>query len=57
MAPVPESCKKKRVRMQESKEEEGGGGGGGREDEEGQTVKAGETARRRQPDCKKEVRW
>ena len=46
--------------MQESKEEEGGGGGGGgggREDEEGQTVKAGETARRRQPDCKKEVRW
>jgi len=54
---VPESCKKKRVRMQESKEEEGGGGGGREEDEEGQTVKAGETARRRQPDCKKEVRW
>ena len=56
VAPVPESCKKKRVR-QEAKEEKEGGGGGREEDEEGQKAEAGETARRRWLDCKKEVDW
>ena len=39
MAPVPEPCKKKMVRLQQEEEEE----------EEGQIAEAGQTARKSQP--------
>ena len=42
MAPVPEPCKKKMVRLQQEEEEE-------EEEEEGQIAEAGQTARKSQP--------